>query len=157
MVSHATFKIERTYSATPDRVFDAFADPAKKRRWFRESQAAEDFEMDFRVGGNEQSRSVMGPDTPFPGVSITNRTHYQDIVPGRRIVFAYTMTLGEQRISASLATIEFLPSEKGTDLHFTEQAAFFEGGDGPERRQGGWEYLLARLQAELAVPAYGAS
>jgi len=35
-VNHSTFVIERHYAAAPERVFAAFADPAKKRRWFAE-------------------------------------------------------------------------------------------------------------------------
>ncbi len=31
---HDTFVIERTYAASPARVFSAFADPARKVRWF---------------------------------------------------------------------------------------------------------------------------
>ncbi len=59
------------------------------------------------------------------------------------------MTLGDKRISASLATVEFLPAEKGTDLIFTHQGAFFEGADGPEIREAGWCSLLARLTEEF--------
>jgi uncharacterized protein YndB with AHSA1/START domain len=33
-VTHATFVIERTYEATPARVFAAWADPKAKARWF---------------------------------------------------------------------------------------------------------------------------
>ncbi len=35
-VTHSTFVIERSYPTSPERVFAAFADPAKKRRWFAE-------------------------------------------------------------------------------------------------------------------------
>jgi uncharacterized protein YndB with AHSA1/START domain len=33
-VAHATFTVERTYDASPARVFAAWADPTAKARWF---------------------------------------------------------------------------------------------------------------------------
>jgi uncharacterized protein YndB with AHSA1/START domain len=97
------------------------------------------------VGGTERTVSRFKAGSPFPGQSMTNYTVYQDIVPGRRIVLAYTMAIGENRISASLATFELSPTESGTELIFTDQSAFFEGGDGPERREEGWRGLLEGL------------
>jgi uncharacterized protein YndB with AHSA1/START domain len=151
-VTHSTFVIERSYRTTPERVFAALADPSKKRRWFAEgeSSAVEEFEMDFRVGGNERTLRRFKAGTPFPGVALTNHSNYQDIVPNRRVVMAYTMTLGDQRISASLATFELLPTERGTDLIFTDQGAYFEGADGPKMREEGWSKLLDGLAKELA-------
>lgn len=150
-VTHSTYVIERNYPATPERVFAAFADPGKKRRWFAEGDelAVESFEMDFRVGGIERTRFRFQEGSPFPGTALTNDSSYQDIVPNRRIVVAYTMTLGEQRISASLATFELLPAGRGTDLIFTEQGAYFEGADGPQIREAGWRQLLEQLAKEL--------
>jgi uncharacterized protein YndB with AHSA1/START domain len=151
-VTHGTFVIERTYSATPERVFAAFSDPAKKSRWYAENESTEveEFKMDFRVGGNERTVRRMGDNTPFPGVALTNQTNYQDIVPNRRIVFAYAMALGDRRISVTLATVELLATEKGTDLIFTDQGAYFEGADGVQMREAGWRKLLERLEKELA-------
>jgi uncharacterized protein YndB with AHSA1/START domain len=146
-VTHSSFVIERSFPRTPERVFAAFADPAKKRRWFAESDgfAVREFEMDFRVGGIEQSRFKMQDGTP-----LANDTSYHDIVPNQRIVFAYTMSVAGRRISTSLATIELLPSDKGTDFIYTEQAAFFEGSDGAEIRKAGWSTIFERLERELA-------
>jgi uncharacterized protein YndB with AHSA1/START domain len=110
-----------------------------------------EFEMDFRPGGRDRALYRFGPESPFPGMPVLNETVYQDIVPDRRIVLAYSMTLGDRRISASLATFELAPAaDGGTDLVFTEQGAFFEGADGPTMREDGWRKLLDRLAAELA-------
>jgi uncharacterized protein YndB with AHSA1/START domain len=151
-VTHGSFVIERSYPVAPRRVFAAFSDPSKKRRWFADEDEGEieEFEMDFRVGGWERRRSRMGPNTPFAGTPLTNETVYQDIVPDRRIVIAYTMALGEKRISASLATFEFLTTQGGTLLVFTEQAAFFEGAEGPKMREQGWRELLESLGRHLS-------
>src|SRR5713101_2707741 len=150
-VIHSTFVIERSYPATPERVFGAFADPAKKRRWFVEGDdhEVEHFEMDFRVGGRERARFRGKEGTPLKGIACTNDASYQDIVPNRRVVLASTMTVSEKCISASLVTAEFLPSEEGTDLILTHQGAFFEGADGPEMREEGWRKLLERLTDEF--------
>ena len=151
-VTHSTFVIERSYPTTPERVFAAFADPAKKRRWFGEGEyhEVEEFEMDFRAGGVERTRYRFKEGTPFPGTALTNDGSYQDIVPNHRIVIASAMSLGDRRISVSLVTFEFVPSDKGTDLIFTHQGVFFEGSDGPQMREGGWRTLLERLSKELA-------
>jgi uncharacterized protein YndB with AHSA1/START domain len=72
-----------------------------------------------------------------------------DIVPARRVVIASTMTFGDRRISASLVTAEILPSGKSTQLILTHQGAFFEGSDGPQLREVGWQKLMDRLVQEL--------
>ena len=151
-VIHSTFVIERSYPKPPEVVFSAFADAAKKRRWFAEghSHAVEEFEMDFRVGGTERTRYRFMEGSPFPGVALSNEGSYQDIVPNRCIVNASTMTLGDKRISSSLVTFEFLRTDKGTDLICTHQGAFFEGSDGPQMREAGWHKLLENLAKDLA-------
>jgi uncharacterized protein YndB with AHSA1/START domain len=145
-VAHATFTIERSYDAPPARVFRAFADPAIKRRWFVEGEGwqVEEFKADFRVGGAETSRFRFRG-----GELIRNDTVYQDIVPDRRIIVAYTMTVGEKRISASLATTQFEPAGSGTRLIFTEQGAFLDGYDDAGKRESGTGGLLDALGREL--------
>ncbi len=149
-VAHNTFVIERNYSASPEKVFAALSDPARKRRWYVEggSHEVKGFEMDFRVGGSEHA-SYLLTQGPVQGMTLTNDGTYQVIVPNRRVVIASTMSLGGRAISASLATFELVPNERGTSLIFTHQGAFFEGADGPQMREAGWQKLLEQLDASL--------
>jgi len=151
-VIHNTFVIERAYPKPPARVFAAFADPAKKRRWYAESpnHDIEEFAMDFRVGGTERYAYRFNATAPFPGVVLENEGAYQDIVPDQRIVTTSTMSLGGKRISSSLVTIELVPFESGTTLICTHQGVFFEGSGGPAMRERGWQVLFDHLATELA-------
>jgi uncharacterized protein YndB with AHSA1/START domain len=53
------------------------------------------------------------------------------------------------RISVSLATVELEPAASGTDLTFTEQAAFLDEYDEPEDRERGTHALLENLAKEV--------
>ena len=145
-VTHATFVIERTYDASPARVFAAWATPAFKARWFvgPDNRESSNLELDFRVGGRER---VSGG---TPGGSVYSFDGlYQDIVPNQRIVSTYDMHCDEKRISVSLATVEIRPEGAGTRLIYTEQGAFLDGADKPEYRERGTRDLLDGLGAEL--------
>src|ERR1700676_507888 len=91
-VIHSTFRIERTYPQPVARVFHAFADKEMVRRWRVEDEGCKvhEFTFDFRVGGNEVSRFSFGE-----GPEIRLDAQFHDIVPDRRIVFAYRMAMGE--------------------------------------------------------------
>jgi uncharacterized protein YndB with AHSA1/START domain len=153
-VTHGSFTIEKTYPHTPEKVWAAFSDPAKKRRWYAEGEGfqLDSYELDFRVGGREVSRFKFTghPEAPIPaGTPMGNDTVYLDIVPARRIVFAYSMTVNGKPFSGSLATFMLRPEGTGTRLIATEQGAYFENGDGVEMREQGWKSLLEALGEEL--------
>ncbi len=146
-VVHSTFVLERKYPHSPEKVFAAFSDPAKKRRWLGgddEGFEIVSYEPCFEVGGYDRWRFRFQG-----GVLIKNDTVYQDIVPCRRIVFVYTMDFGDKRVSSSQTTIEFLPEGDGTRLVHTEQGVFLDGADQAKGREEGTRGLLEQLAKEL--------
>jgi uncharacterized protein YndB with AHSA1/START domain len=145
-VIHSTFTIERIYPQPPGRVFFAFSDKATVQRWRVEDEGCElsEFTFDFRVGGTEVSRFRF-----MDGPEIRLDAQFQDIIPDRRIVFAYRMTMGPNPLSASLTTVELFPSGDGTRLTYTEQGAFFDGADSVQGREVGCRGLMEKLAEEL--------
>src|SRR5262245_31799921 len=96
-IAYGTFTIDRTYPVPASKVFNAWADPRIKFRWFGDASGKAPKEFDFRVGGREYDEGGIGD-----GRSYTFDVRYQDIVPDQRIVYTYDMTIGGERISVSL-------------------------------------------------------
>jgi len=136
-VIHDTFSIERTYLATPSRVFAAFASEEAKTVWGDDGEpgpaeaapseaSTGQTEFDFRVGGRERFSST------YQGTAYRYDALYYDIIPDQRIVYSYEMYANDVRISVSVATIEFVKTADGTALTWTEQGAYLDGIDGPQ-------------------------
>lgn len=142
-IAHGSFTIERHYPANPSRVFQAWADPKIKAKWFG-TGANDTKEFDFRVGGRELAEGK-GPN----GGSYSFDVSYRDIVPDNRIVYTYEMTLGGPRISVSVAAVELRPEGEGTHMIVTEHGCFLDGLDTMAQRQHGTEWLLDQLGEEL--------
>jgi uncharacterized protein YndB with AHSA1/START domain len=145
-VALETFVIERAYDVPVAQVFGAWADPMLKARWFAGSADAlqAGYELDFRVGGREVNRG--GP----PGGPVyTYESQFRDIIPEQRIIYTYEMYADENRISVSVATVQFLNERTTTRLILTEQGAFLDGHDTVAQREEGTRSLLESLAALL--------
>jgi uncharacterized protein YndB with AHSA1/START domain len=139
--AQSTFVIERTYDATPARVFDAWADPAAKAQWFGPRDRPKDaHSLDFRVGGREHL-TVQVPDGP----TFSFDAVYQDIVPAQRLIYAYDMHNGGTRISVSLAVVELEAHGDGTRLTLTEHGVYLDGHDTAAAREHGTIELMNTL------------
>lgn len=147
-VTHASFTIERQFPQSPARVFAAWSDPATRQRWFVDGPnfAVSEYDQDFRVGGREKGRFSQDGKTFY-----YNDTIIWHIVPNELLMFSYTMSTDAGPFSASLATVEIRPKGKGSQLIFTEQAAFFDNADGAEMRKAGWIDLIDELVTIVAA------
>lgn len=148
-VDHATFTVERMLPGRPQHAFRFWSEHDLKRKWTSchpDWTVLED-SFDFRIGGSEvvRWRTAESETREF-------RAHYFDIVPGERIVYAYEMTLGTQRLSVSLATVVFAADGAQTRMTFTEQAAVLDADAGLEMRASGtgsgFDRLIAIMERE---------
>jgi uncharacterized protein YndB with AHSA1/START domain len=150
-VVHDTFVLERSYAASPARVFAAWSDPVAKAKWFGDPDDDQGpaLDMDFRVGGRESFGGAM-----HAGHVYSYDALYQDIVDDHRIVYTYEMTMDGKRISVSVSTVQFTPDGDGTALTFTEQGAYLDGYDTPNQREAGTRGLLESLATALGEPVH---
>lgn len=145
-VVHASFTITRHWKHAPQRVFQAFATEAGKRKWFTGPPGFESHEksFDFREGGREtlSGKHANGMVTAFDCV-------YRDIVPNERIVYSYVMHLDGRKISVSQACIELTPENGGTKLVLTEYGDYLDGYDDAGSREHGTNWLIDTLGKSL--------
>jgi uncharacterized protein YndB with AHSA1/START domain len=145
---HGSFTIVRELPHAPGRVYAAWSEPKAKAAWFSGPSGQWtplEREMDFRVGGRERAKGRW----TASGVVTDFQAHYLDIVPLRRIVYAYNMHLDDKKISVSLATIELEATATGTRMKVTEQGAFLDGYDDAGSREHGTGGLMAALEKSL--------
>jgi uncharacterized protein YndB with AHSA1/START domain len=150
-IKHSSFVIERVFNHDPAAVYRAWTDPAAKGRWF--NGPADKWkevvrEMDVRVGGRERlvGKFVDGSESRFEAL-------YFDIVPARRLVYAYDMYWQGKKISVSLASVEFVAVGKeggSTKLVVTESHAFLDGYEDVGSRERGTKALFDNLGVALA-------
>jgi uncharacterized protein YndB with AHSA1/START domain len=141
-IVHSTFTLERHYPAPAHVVYQAWADPKAKVRWFAGNP--DDYELDFRVGGLETNSNRLN------GKLITWESLYREIVTDERIV--YTSVLGEdgEPATVSLTTVELVPEDGGTRLTLVESGAYLDGREQPAWREEGTTSWLDALGRHLA-------
>ena len=143
-VAHGSFVVDRTYPHPVEKVWAAWSDPKKKAGWFGDPNDPTPAAIfDFRVGGRESSSGDVHGSTYSFDVT------YQDIVPNVRILYTYDMAMNGERISVSLASIEFFPAAGGTRLKVTEYGLFLDGLDTNAQREAGTNGLMDQLGAFL--------
>ena len=143
-VAHGSFVVERTYPHPLEKVWTAWSDPKQKAKWFGAGNDNPAAVFEFRAGGRESSAGDI-PGGPSFKFDVT----YQDIVPLSRILYSYDMHMDGQKISVSLAAIEFFAEKAGTRLRLTEYGLFLDGLDTNVQREAGTRSLMGQLGAFL--------
>ena len=143
---HGTATLEKGLSASPARVFAAWADPDQRKVW---GSPSDEIDMridaaDFTVGGEDVTTCLAGGEA----VAVV-RGRYHDIVPDKRIVYTEIISSMDALEGACLVTAEFLAEGAGTRLVVTLQTVALDGSTLLEEAQEGWGSALIRLEELL--------
>jgi uncharacterized protein YndB with AHSA1/START domain len=146
--------IERTFEASPERIFDAFTDPEQLTHWWWPNgficPAAE---VDLRVGG-KYKLGMQGPDAFSGSAPFTHymRGEYYEIDRPHRLVMSGRAGNDEQgELFATLIEVTLEERDGGTAL--TMRQSYFEPMPPAEMLGGaeqGWNEQLDKLERLLA-------
>jgi uncharacterized protein YndB with AHSA1/START domain len=142
MLDKPSLTIKRRLDAPPGKVFAAWTDPEKMRRWFGPAEVETLLaESDARVGGRYRivMRSPDGEEHDVSGV-------FREVVANEKLVFTWAWRTTPER--ESLVTVALKPDGDGTLLSLTHEQ-FFDA-DARDRHESGWGGTLDKLQKYLA-------
>jgi uncharacterized protein YndB with AHSA1/START domain len=139
-------RIERTFNAPIERVFDAWTSEEVLRRWLHAQRGWETptAEIDLRVGG--KIRVVMRD--PADGSEWGATGQYTAIEPPDRLVF--TWVWDHDPDNPQLIELEFTPREGRTSVLMTNSAIPTDGR--LKDQQDGWNRCYDNLERALATP-----
>ena len=145
-LQHVTIKLQHSYPASPERVFSEFAGPVARARWGAPSKDALIYdETDFRLGGKDVFRCG-----PKGAPKFSGETRYLNIVTNARVVSSETLDVEGQRLAVALTTLDFEPTEVGTNLTVTIQIVSFVGPDMIRGYESGNRSALENLSLHLS-------
>jgi uncharacterized protein YndB with AHSA1/START domain len=140
-----TLRIERTYQAPAEVVFDAWTSEEVLRRWWhagRDWETAE-AEIDLRVGGT--LRVVMRD--PSKDAEYGGSGTYTEIDPPTRLAFTWIWDGDTRR---TLIEIDFEEHDGSTTVRFAHSGLWDE--DAVRDHDDGWRKVFDNLERALAAP-----
>jgi uncharacterized protein YndB with AHSA1/START domain len=137
-------RIERTFKAPPEEVFDSWTSVEMLKRWWHAKRAWETplAEVDLRVGG--AIRIVMRD--PTDGREYGGGGVYTEIDRPRRLAFTWTWD-GQTQAPSQSVEVEFTAVEEGTRVALRNYGLPLDERDG---YLSGWENSLDNLAVALS-------
>jgi uncharacterized protein YndB with AHSA1/START domain len=133
-----TVRVKHRFTTSPERVFDAWLDPEKARRFLCATATGQMVraETDPRVGGRFTFTDRRD------GVDVIHTGEYLEIDRPRRLVF--TLAVPTYSSVLTQVTIEIVPLDSGCELTLTHEGVLPEYAEGGVE---GWSRILAGLAA----------
>jgi len=145
MTADTTLKIERTFQAPAEAVFNAWTSEEVMRRWFHGEHAWQTphAEVDLRLGG--KVRVVMHD--PDKQADHGGGGHYTEIDPPHRL--AFTWTWDDESDRETLIELDFEETDGMTKVTLTHSG--LRDQEAVVSHEGGWSNALDNLGEALAA------
>jgi uncharacterized protein YndB with AHSA1/START domain len=135
--------VKRRFNAAPAKVFAAWTDAEKVRRWMGPGEVQVlSAESDARTGGRYRwvMQAPNGEQHDVSGV-------YREVTPNEKLVFTWAWKSTPER--ESLVTVTLKPDGDGTLMTLTHEQFFDE--DARDRHQHGWNGAMEKLDKYLTA------
>jgi len=135
--------IKRRFNAPPEKVFAAWTDPEKVKRWMGPGEVKVlSVDSDPRNGGRYRwvMQAPNGEQHDVSGV-------YREVIRNQKLVFTWAWKSTPER--ESLVTVEIKPDGMGSIMTLTHEQ-FFDG-EARDRHNKGWEGAMAKMEAYFAA------
>jgi uncharacterized protein YndB with AHSA1/START domain len=134
-------RVTRRFTASPQRVFEAWLDPEAAGRWLFATavRPMTEVEIDARVGGAFRFAARDG------GEVVEHTGRYLEVVPHRRLVF--TLAMSDRPAAVTRVTVEIAPRRTGCELTLVHERVPRERVPHTEGRWTGMLYGLDATQA----------
>jgi uncharacterized protein YndB with AHSA1/START domain len=142
MIDNTTLRIERTFRAPAEAVFDAWTSEEVLRRWWQTERGYEtsEAEVDLRVGGDV--RVVMRD--PDKDVEYGGGGKYTEIDPPTRLAFTWIWDGDTRR---TLIEIDFEETDGATTVRFSHRDLWDE--EALRSHEDGWTKMFDNLERML--------
>jgi uncharacterized protein YndB with AHSA1/START domain len=149
-----TLRLQRTFDARPEEVFDAWTNPEVLRRWWAvaPSWRTPVAEVDLRAGGSYR----LTMEDPQDGTSHTVLGEYSEVRRPERLVYSWCWVQEDGSTGhVSKVTVEFVPDGERTTVVLEHSE--LESPESAERHGKGWEACMQMLDTRIFAPLAQAS
>lgn len=134
------------FDRSPEVAYAAWSDEKAQLTW---GDPGEGWAMSFDLFSFVVGQTDVCRFGPQGGQEYVNENRYLALEPGKRIVYATSITSGTRLNFAGTVAVTFEATGEGTRMRLIEQGLYFDGQDDVEGHRSGWETMLDALGGYL--------
>ena len=140
--TESSLTINRTFDASPERLWRAFTDPDELAQWYAPGDMTAEIHSWAATPDGELDISMVDEDGSHDAEGI-----FTEVSENERLVHTWTWTHVDDPVETRI-TVEFVPVEDGTEVVLTHEG--HPDAETTENTAGGWSGVFENLEELLA-------